>query len=589
MDNQSPKVPPFDRDFFRSGLPFGQIGGGEIGGKGSGLLFVHHVLSHAQTRTADTAFEVRVPQTVALGTDLFDAFIERNDLGGIAQTDLEDAEIALAFQRASLPTEVVGDLKSLIDGVRKPLAIRSSSLLEDALARPYAGIYATKMTPNDQPDPAKRFRKLVEAIKLVYASTYFRAARAYARRTGRSVSEEKMAVLVQEVVGSRRWERFYPTLSAVGRSFHYYAPDGVQPEDGVFSLALGLGKTIVDGGACWTYSPAHPRKPAPFGSNRDLLRQSQNRFWAVRMGQPPVFDPTTETEHLVEADLADAEFDGSLERLASTWDSGSDRMTPGIARSGPRVLDFAPLLRSSSQSFNEALREVLRLCHKAFEVDVEIELVVDWSPERERPLLGLLQVRPMVVTGEEVEIEETSLDDDSLLLTCRSAIGNGYLDEIEDIVYLRPETFDPGSTVQIAAQVAERNAALCADQRPYLLVGFGRWGTTDPWGGIPVRWEQIDGARAIVEVSLPNFWAEGSQGSHFFHNVTSLGVLYLSVNVSEEARVDWRWLAAQEVVHEDEYVRHVRTPIRIGVDGHRRRGAVWKIGSSGVRSRTETR
>lgn len=571
-------VPHFRRGFFASGESFARLGEGEPGGKGRGLIFLERTLQARLDRSRFAAYEVRVPATVFLTTEFFDAFVDRNGLRELAFSDLPDAQIARLFQAGSLPTEILGNLQQLIEDVRVPLAIRSSALLEDTLERPFAGIYETKMTPNNQPEVAERFRKLVEAIKFVYASTYFGAARAYARVTGHDMGAEKMGVLIQEVVGSRRWDRFYPTVSGVGRSFDHYAATEASPEDGVFSLALGLGKTIVDGGACWNYSPRFPRRPPPFGSYRDLLRVSQNRFWAIQMGRPPAFDPIAEQEYLVQSDLAEAEHDGALQTVASTYDGASDRLVPGVRGDGPRVVDFGPLLRLSDDPFNELAQHLLEVTAGGAEGHVEIEVAVDWHPVREKPFFGVLQQRPMFVPAESLELEDLEAGEGEILLRSHAAVGHGMRREIRDLVYLPPERFRAEETALIAQEIASFNVRLVTEGRPYVLVGFGRWGTTDPWRGVPVLWEQISGAQVIVEGALPGFRADPSQGSHFFHNVTALRVFYLSLSESETAALDWSWLAAQETVLETAHARRVRLeqPLYIAVDGRKRRGAIWK-------------
>jgi hypothetical protein len=291
------------------------------------------------------------------------------------------------------------------------------------------------------------------------------------------------------------------------------------------------------------------------------------------MGRAPVFDPLTETEYLVEGTLAEAELDGTLEDLVSTYDPSSDRLTVGMSRPGPRVLDFAPLLRVGDAPFNTAMRRLLEVCQRVLDLDVEIEVAVDWGPGRDRPLMSLVQMRPMVVADAEVDLAADDLTEGEVLLSTRRAVGHG-VELVEDVVYVRPDTFDPATTRLIAEEIGERNTSLLAEGRPYLLIGFGRWGTTDPWGGIPVRWEQVGGARVMVEVSLPNFRAIPSQGSHFFHNVTSLQVLYLGLDEEEGHRLRWDWLEEQTEIAQTTHVRHVRflRPLRVEVDGKTRRG-----------------
>ena len=473
-------IPPFDRNFFESGDVVSRIGGGSLGGKAQGLVRVQTLLSSVFQEVEPREISVEIPRLAVIGADVFDTFMERNDLYGTALSDLPDERISLAFQKADLPTEILGDLRALIEGVHSPLAIRSSSLLEDALYRPFAGVYETKMIPNNQPSPTDRFHKLVEAIKFVYASTFHAGAKAYRKVIRESDREEKMAVMIQEVVGVRFGDRYYPHISGVCRSFNYYPSGRAKQEDGVVNLALGLGKTIVDGGVCWSYSPAYPKAPPPFGSPSQILGETQTRFWAVNMGKPPVFDPIAETEYLTEADLESAEYDGTLKYLASTYDGASDRVVLGMGRDGPRVLDFGMLLQFGEFGFNDLIRSILAASEEALEAEVEIEFAMT-LPVRsgEKPRLGFLQVRPMVAPGEEVDIEEDELRAPGLVVSTDRAMGNGVVKTIQDIVYTMPSTFESRHTRAIASEIEAVNHRLVQAGRPYLLIGFGRWGSSE--------------------------------------------------------------------------------------------------------------
>jgi hypothetical protein len=547
------------------------------------LVLIRDLLASQFEATKFPGVDVYVPKMVVLATDVFDAFLDRNGLRDTALADLPDDRMAETFLRAEFPTEVLGDLRALVEEVHTPLAARSSSLLEDALFQPFAGVYETKMVPNNQPDADTRFRKLVEAIKFVYASTYFRAAKSYIRATDRTSADEKMAVIIQEVVGDRHGERFYPHLAGVGRSYNFFPAQGADPRDGVVNLALGLGKTIVDGGASWIYSPARPKAPPPFGSTREILRLTQLDFWAVNMGKPPAYDPTAETEYLVKADLSAADYDDTLSSVASTYDAQRDRLVPGTGTKGPRVVDFAPLLSYSEVPLNEAIRELLSKGESVLDEAVEIEFAVT-LPRRGTTgaRLGFLQLRPMLVSEEEVEVSDDELARPDLLLASDRVMGNGVVSTILDVVYVRPERFESRLTQQIAAELEQLNLPLLEANRPYLLLGFGRWGSSDPWLGIPVNWGQIAGARVIVESTLPGMDVEPSQGAHFFHNIVSFQVCYLCVRHESRAgaagrSIDWEWLDRQPSVAETDHVRHVRLekPLRIKVDGRSGRGAVW--------------
>jgi hypothetical protein len=576
-------VPLFDRSFFRSPEPVTRIGEGELGGKARGLVLIRDLLISQFEAAKFPGVEVYVPKMVVVTADVFDAFMDRNDLRETALSELPDDRMAETFLRADFPTEVLGDLRALVEEVHTPLAIRSSSLLEDALFRPFAGVYETKMVPNNQPDTDTRFLKLVEAIKFVYASTYFGNAKSYIRATERTSADEKMAVIIQEVVGERHDERFYPGVAGVGRSYNFFPAKGVDPKDGVVNLALGLGKTIVDGGASWIYTPTRPKAPPPFGSTRDILRLTQLDFWAVNMGKPPAYDPIAETEYLLKADLAAADYDGTLSGVASTYDAQRDRFVPGTGCDGPRAVDFAPLLSHVQVPLNDVIRELLSIGEHALDEAVEIEFAVTLPNQATAEArFGFLQLRPMLVSEEEVELQEDELAQPDLLLASDRVMGNGALETIRDVVYVRPESFESRLTPKIAVELEKYNRPLLEEGCPYLLLGFGRWGSSDPWLGIPVKWGQIAGARVMVESTLPGMDVEPSQGAHFFHNIISFEVFYLCVRHGEDASgerrsIDWEWLDRQPAVAETDLVRHVRfdKPLRIKVDGRSGHGAVW--------------
>ena len=408
------ELPSFDRHFWDGAFHFTRIGTGAMGGKATGLNFAKDLLAREIAASDFPGIEINVPTMAVIATDCFDEFIARNHLGELPVEEMPDDRIGLAFEQADLPVELLGDLRALITQVKTPLAIRSSSLLEDALNRPFAGVYATKMIPNNQFDPDSRFRRLVEAIKFVYASTFFREARDYIKTTGCDPSEEKMAVIIQEVVGLRHGDRFYPDVSGVARSYNFYPTGTARPEEGVASLALGLGKTIVDGGVSWTFSPAYPKNPPPFGSVQELLRGTQTDFWAINMGKAPAYDPVSETEYMVLGSLKEAETDDVLRHLASTFDPVRDRVIPGTGARGARILDFAPLLVLEQFPINRLIQALLKAAETALGANVEIEFALTIQDSRGQPpqaRLGFLQVRPMVVSEEVVDVSVADLSD----------------------------------------------------------------------------------------------------------------------------------------------------------------------------------
>ena len=570
-------IASFDRRFFTGKEKFTAIGRGDLGGKAHGLAMMRDILQSRLGERYLPIIEVSIPTLTVITTEMFDLFMKQNDLYDVAMSSLRDDLIAGAFQKADLPAQLVGDLHALIAQVYTPLAIRSSSRLEDAIFEPFASVYATKMIPNNQMSPDSRFQKLVEAIKFVYASTFFKDAKNYIRATRHKTDDEKMAVIIQEVVGARHGQRFYPHVSGVARSFNFYPLGHSKPADGIIDLALGLGKAIVDDGIAWSYSPAYPRANPPYNTLDDLLTQTQSEFWAVNMGWPTEFNPVKETEYMMKFSLEEAEKDGVLRYLASTYRAQDDTIVYGIAEKGPRVIDFAPILKFDLLPLNVFLQDLLRLCEDTLGRMVEIEFAMTLNEQRGVPArFGFLQVRPMVVSSDRVTISPEELEAKNVLLASESALGNGVLDNIRDIVYVKPDTFNVHYSEAVAADLERLNHRLMTLDSPYLLIGSGRWGTSDPQAGIPVNFGQICGAKVIIECALPETSSMLSQGSHFFHNITSFRVFYFSMGVENRYRIDWDWIKKQPIVDETAHVRHVRlsAPLKVRVDGTTSRGVI---------------
>ncbi len=577
MDAIENNIARFNRNFYHPENKITYIGSGSFGGKAQGLLRIHALLKNETLKQKHPEFSIGVPLLTVLRTDVFDAFMKQNDLYAIAYSDLPDDRIAHAFQKAELPFPVLGDLRALIADVHSPLAIRSSSLLEDALEEPFAGIYSTKMTPNNQLDTDSRYQKLVEAIKFVYASTFFKSAKDYMRACSHTIQDEKMAVIIQEVVGNRFGDLFYPDVSGVGRSYNYYAFGQAEPKDGIVNLALGLGKTIVDGGISWSYSPALPKLDPPFGSINEMMKNTQTLFWAVNMGKPKAYNPIQETEYLLENNLTLADQGKNLKYSASTLDASSGRIVMGIGKSGPRILNFASILRLDEPPLNALLSDLMQACEKNFEAPVEIEFAVKFNASGIHQF-GFLQARPMAVSFDEIEITEADFENKNLLVYSKQVLGNGKEETLSDIVYFKPEAFDVMKTQAMALEIEKLNTELLHEKRKYVLIGFGRWGTSDASAGIPVNWGQISAAKAIVEASLDTVNFEQSQGSHFFHNVSGFQVFYFSIAQNHGNQIHWDWLNAQESVEETAYLRHIRlkSPLNIKVDGRSGRGIILK-------------
>jgi hypothetical protein len=570
-------MPEFNRKFFDSDFDYTGIGHGEFGGKAEGLIRIYKFLEKTFDPADFSEVTVSIPRMTVLTTEVFDDFMQLNKLYEKVASGADDYQLAHAFQQTEMPSKFVGDLYALISEVKFPLAVRSSSLLEDALNEPFAGIYETKMISNNQLDRETRFHKLIEAIKFVYASTFFKNARDYLTATGHTVHEEKMAVIIQEVVGKKYNSHFYPLISGVGRSFNYYPIGAARPEDGVVSLALGLGKSIVDDGISWNYSPALPRANPPVANTGELMTLSQRNYWAVNMGQIISYDPVKETEYLVKLSIEDAERERTLKYICSTYDPRSDRLYPGYSSEGTKVINFAPILQMNQLPLNDLIQKILKIAQDSFESAVEIEFAVTYDEKTGSSVrFGLLQVRPMVVSDEVVNLSDEEMDDVNILVASDNVMGNGSSEDISDVVFVNPDKFDARETRTIASHIEKINEKLLQKKIPYLLIGFGRWGSSDPWLGIPVKWGQISAARTIVESTLPEMNVELSQGTHFFHNLSSFQIGYFSVRHSGKFGINWDWLLQQPTVDETEFVRHVKlsSSLTVKIDGRTGRGVI---------------
>jgi hypothetical protein len=571
-------IPAYNRDTYDVHEEMTKMGKGNIGGKATGLVFIKNYITNTIKTPSFPDMEITTPAFSIITTQYFDQFMDQNNLYDIALEDLPDTRITHAFMQAEIPPELVGNLRSLISKVHVPLAIRSSSLLEDAMFEPFAGIYGTKMLPNNQFSVDERFQKLTEAIKFVWASTFFCQSKNYFKQIKQDIRKEKMAIIIQEVVGKRYEDYFYPIISGVFKSYNFYPTTPSKPEDGVINLALGLGKTIVDGGISWIYSPLRPKAPAPFKNISDMLNNSQTNFWAIQMGKLPVYDPLKETEYLEKLPLEVSERHHTLHFLASTYDSENNRFVPSIRTTGPRFLNFAPILSLNRIPLNQAILEIRRITEELLEVDVEIEFALSCDSSGKFSRLGILQVRPMVISQEIIEVPDQMLTRNMVLVNSANTMGNGKITGITDIVYVKPGSFDLKKTPEIAGELSQINKMLLEANRNCILIGFGRWGSSDPWLGIPVEWGQINSAKVIVEAHLPDFRVEMSQGSHFFHNITNLGVLFISEDRQSTYKIDWEWLNKCDVIQETNYCKHIwcSKAITTLVDGKTRRGVIFK-------------
>ncbi len=573
-------VSDYSRSFHEDQVLFSRLGSGSMGGKGRGLAFIDRVLAANFDESRFKKVHVSVPRTLIITTEFFDKFMYQNKLLEFALECDNDRRILRQFLKADLPPTILGDIRDYIRAVRLPIAVRSSSLLEDAMYQPFAGIYATKMLPNNSRSADKRFNDLADAVKYVYASTFLRAAKSYITATNHRVEDEKMAVLLQEVVGRNYGHSFYPHFAGVGRSYDFYPTGSAKPEDGVVNVALGLGKSIVDGGVSLRFTPNYPRVLPQFATLKDMMNNSQHNFYAVSMSHSEWSSSLDEDQYMVLKDLGIAEKDGTLEYLASTYDAANERVLDGITRPGPRVINFAHVLKNKIFPLAPLTDTLLTIGEDAMGCPVEIEFAVTLGKKRPLPAdFSLLQIRPMVVSDRLVKVDLADMEDKKIFCCTDTALGNGVIDSIMDIAYVKPDLFDASHTRAIVKEVDNLNRKLCSEGKAYILIGPGRWGSTDPWLGIPVSWSQISGVKVIVEASQPNMNVDPSQGSHFFQNMTSLGVAYFTVShVKENNSIDWSWLDSQPVAGEGELLRHIslELPVKVMIDGRSGRGIMIK-------------
>ncbi len=574
-------ITDFNKETFDPQSSFARIGGGSLGGKARGLGFVNTLINDYNVRNTFENVEISVPPAVVIGTEVFDKFIDDNNLRSFALNSTDDAELTKRFLEAEkFPEDILGDLAAFIRIIHSPLAVRSSSLLEDSQYHPFAGVYETYMLPNNQTNPLIRLNDLLNTIKRVYASTFYQAAKNYIKITSYRLEEEKMAVIIQKMVGSKHENRYYPNFSGVGKSYNFYPLPPQKSSDGVVSVALGLGKWVVDGGLTVRFCPKYPNDLIQFYSAENSLDYSQRQFYALRMDEVNKFIETTHDTLVETFDLSVSEKDGTLNFIGSTYSHDNDAIYDGLGRAGMRLVTFGPILKNKLFPLAQIIELLLDMGTWGMGTPIEIEFAVNLSPSNaNKKEFGVLQMRPLVISQ---EVEELNLDDDNVdHLICQSyqVLGNGLMQDIYDIVIVDYHKFDRAKSRDVAAEVALLNNQLINQKRPYLLIGVGRWGSLDPWLGIPVTWEQIAGARAIIETSFKDMSVEPSQGSHFFQNITSFMIGYFTVNTaSRKGFVDWDWLLEQSPLEVKEYTKLIRfkNPIVIKMNGHQNKGIILK-------------
>ena len=571
-------VAVYQKERFDEYSNFARIGDGSLGGKGRGLAFIGAMVKRYPKLEHDH-FAVTIPKTVVICTDIFDEFMETNELYPVALSDVDDETILKYFLRASLPARLIEDLMAFFDVVKSPIAVRSSSLLEDSHYQPFAGIYSTYMVPKLE-DKYDMLRTLSDAIKAVYASVFYRDSKAYMTATSNLIDQEKMAIVLQEVVGNRYNDRFYPTISGVARSLNFYPIGNEKAEDGIANIALGLGKYIVDGGQTLRFSPRHPHNILQMSTMDFALRETQTRFYALDLKNLADQFSVDDSFNLLRLNLKDADADGSLKFIVSTYDPYDQVIRDGYYPGGRKILSFVNVLQHEVFPLADTLDQILHVGQDEMGRPIEIEFAVNIDPQN----LGfatfyLLQVRPIVDNKEVMEEDLTLVEQEDTILTSTNVLGHGIVTDVQDIIYVKTGAFCSSNNQSIAYDIEKMNRQFTGEEKNYVLVGPGRWGSSDSWLGIPVKWPHISNARVIVECGLENYRVDPSQGTHFFQNLTSFGVGYFTINPFKgDGWFDEGYLNSLPAVEETEYLRHVRfdKPVVIKMDGKKSLGVVLK-------------
>lgn len=581
MVRQRGIIADFNKDTFDPESSFARIGGGSLGGKARGLGFVNTLINDYNVRDQFEGVNIYVPPAVVLGTDVFDQFLEENNLKEFALNCNDDKEITKRFIEAEkFPEDILANLAAFLQLVHTPLAVRSSSLLEDSQYHPFAGVYETYMIPNNQNNPLIRLNDLLNTIKKVYASTFYQSAKNYIKVTSYRLEEEKMAVIIQKMVGSKHGNRFYPDISGVAKSYNFYPLPPQKPNDGIVSVALGLGKWVVDGGLTIRFCPKYPKDLMQFYSAKDALNLTQRKFYALKMDELERFIDITHDTLLETFDLDVAESDGTLKYVGGTYSAQNDIVYDGLSREGVRLVTFGQILKNKTFPLAEIIELLLDMGTWGMGTPVEIEFAVNLNPlSANKKEFGLLQMRPLVIHQEVQEFDINSVEKSKLICSSSKVLGNGIIDDIYDIVIVDKNKFERSKSREIALEVAYFNKILLQEQRPYLLIGVGRWGSLDPWLGIPVTWDQIAGAKVIVETNFKDLSVEPSQGSHFFQNLTSFMIGYFNVNdLKDDYFIDWEWLLSKSSIEEKNFTKLLRfeKPITVKMNGHQSKGIILK-------------
>jgi CheY-like chemotaxis protein len=559
---------------------FTRLGDGQLGGKARGLAFIDSFINKNKLMFQWEDVMVTIPRTVVLTTDLFDEFMEENDLYSFALSDVTDDQVIEQFSNAATPTRLRKHVEEICEAIKSPLAVRSSSLLEDSHYQPFAGVYSTFMIPNNHFDYRIRHYQLEQAIKSVYASVFFKESKDYIAATSNVIDEEKMGVVIQEVSGRSYGNRFYPAISGVARSINFYPIEPEKYEDGIANIAFGLGKTIVEGGISMRFCPKYPQKVLQLSVPELALTDSQKEFYALDLDPEKFHSSTDDTVNLHKLRIKHAENDKALKFVASTFDYQDQIIRDGMYEGGKKIITFANILKYNSFPLADILQKLLKTGQQEMNNQVEIEFSVNLdTPDNQPQIFHFLQIRPVVETQEKNLVKIDDHKNEETIVFSENALGNGMIDTIHDIIYVKPDTFDPAHTKTIAHTIEKLNAGFVAEKKNYILIGPGRWGSSDPWLGVPVKWSQISAAQLIIESGLKNFQIDPSQGTHFFQNLTSFNVGYFTINpFNHDGFYDVDYLSDQQPVFEDKFVKHVKfpNPVIIKIDGRKKKGIIYK-------------
>jgi len=573
-------VAAFNKDTFNDTIWFSKIGNGSLGGKARGLAFLNHILQKYGLYNKWEDVRVLVPRTLVITTEYFDRFLRDNGLQYVINSKISDEDILSEFISSTLPSDLTQALRHFIKIVKTPLAIRSSSKLEDSYYQPFAGVYSTYMIPHVQ-DPDQQLRLLTKAIKSVYASVFFAASRSYITASANVISEEKMAIVIQEVCGKMENNYWLPTLSGVARSYNFYPVGYEKPEEGICKLAYGLGKAVVDGDQVLRFSPKYPKHVLQTSTPELTMSDTQQAVYALNLRPEEFKTSINDSVNLDRIPLSECGQFDSFKKVVSTWDYQNQRIVDSSAPEGPKYITFAHILRYNSFPLADIVESLLEIAKEEVECGVEIEFAADLQTGDDSPaIFNVLQIRPISYDSSNTIVDWDSIDTQGAILHSRNALGIGWIKGVNDIIYLKEKSFNTLKTMDIATEISALNAKMQEEGRNYVLIGFGRWGSSIPSLGVPVKWSDISEAKAIVECCLDNFRVDPSQGTHFFQNLTSFNVGYINVNpfMSKEDKLDFSVLDALPALYETEYVRLVRftEPLNICVDGHGNR-AIIKI------------